>query len=69
MSDFGYAIVCPDGETRGLPYVNEGDARFDAQLAKEQGCSCSGAYLGCSSPCPQGDHTVRRILLMSLEVN
>ena len=35
----GYEIVCPDGRVRHYPYHNEGDAKCDAGVCDERGCS------------------------------
>lgn len=51
-----WEIVCPDGGVRHMPYTNEEDAAFDADLCTEEGCQLYPDTLG---GCPGGEHFVR----------
>lgn len=59
----GWEIVCPDGRVRYPPYHNEGDARCDAAECTEGGCrrAVLGRLARAQSPCPEGQHDVRRV--------
>ncbi len=62
----GYEIVCPDGRVRHYPYHNEGDADCDARVHSERVCRTfhDDPPEWNDPPCPQGNHTVRAILLV-----
>lgn len=56
-----FEIVCPDGRVRHMPYSNEDDAEFDADVAVEQ-CQFyprQNVLEQKHGPCPGGAHTVR----------
>jgi hypothetical protein len=62
----GFEVVCPDGHVRHYPYHNEGDAKCDAEVFSERGCSwpsarsgSRGSIHGQKPACPGGTHTVR----------